>query len=366
MRCMIIALVLLLLAPPASAASAKPLSGGESRYPHAIRLAHGRFAGDVVVSVNNWRETQIYRGRRSFKLVAKFTDPEAAASSMCCAHIYELPSRVGALPAGTLLWAGSTGFKDVGMSLRVWRSLDGGSSWSFLSTCASSSGGIWEPELSVDASGRLVCHFADEEDWRTHSQVLSRTFSVDGVSWSAKTYTVAVQPRGYRPGMAHVRRLPGGSYFMTYEICGQRDQYFCSSFFRTSADGWDWGSPDFPGTPLRSREGRYFAHTPSIALGPGGRLVLTGQMLMHPSGKVDSLNGARLFINDRGGAGEWYEAPAPVPVPSARDVNCPNYHPALVVAGNGESVLEFASDYDSSGLCVTRYASGPLPAVGQG
>ncbi|TWP45436.1 exo-alpha-sialidase [Lentzea tibetensis] len=367
----IVCALLLCVASPASAAEVKALSGEESRYPHAIRLEHGRNAGDILVSVNKWTQTEIYRGNRhgrSFRRAAVFTDTLAATSFMCCAHLYELPSPVGDMPAGTVLWAGSVGTKEHGMEIRIWRSPDAGTTWSYLSTCASSAnrGGIWEPEFSVDASGRLVCHFADESFGVSHSQVLARTVSADGVHWSAKEFTVALSPRGYRPGMAHVRRMPGGSYYMTYEVCGQRSQYFCEAYYRTSADGWNWGDRAAFGTQLHSREGRYFAHTPSIALAPNGtpagRVVLIGQMLMHSSGKIDEANGARLFVNDNGGVGEWYEAPAPVAVPQARDVNCPNYHPALLTSLDGKSVLEFTSDFNAAGACVTQFASGALPA----
>ena len=64
---------------------------------------------------------------------------------------------------------------------------------------------------------------------------------------------------------------------MTYEICGQRGQYFCEPYARTSADGADWCDPADPGASLHSADGRYFAHTPTVGLAPGGRIVLIGQ-----------------------------------------------------------------------------------------
>jgi len=69
-------------------------------------------------------------------------------------------------------------------------------------------------------------------------------------------------------------------------------------------------------------------------------------------------NGATLFVSDRRAAGPWVEAPAPVAVPEARDVNCPNYHPSLVVLNGGRDVLELTSDDD--GRCVVWYATGAL------
>jgi len=42
-------------------------------------------------------------------------------------------------------------------------------------------------------------------------------------------------------------------------------------------------------------------------------------------------------------------------------VNCPNYHPSLVVLNGGRDVLELTSDYDEDGRCVVWYATGALP-----
>ncbi|MFD9733673.1 exo-alpha-sialidase [Umezawaea sp. NPDC059074] len=346
--------------PTTAARAPRLLSDGPARYPHAIRLS----GGDVVASVDTGGGVaEVYRSGTgaSFRRVGVIEDPEAVRG-LCCAHLFELPRRVGGLAKGTLLWAGSVGYAYGRMMTRIWRSGDRGSSWSYLSTCGVSveNGGMWEPELSVDDAGLLVCHFADETV-PGHSQVLARTTSADGLTWSEKVLTVAVSPRGYRPGMPYVRRLPEGGYLMTYEICGQRGQYFCEAYFRTSPDGADWGDPADPGTPVHSADGRYFAHTPTVELGPGGRIVLIGQMLMDQDGKVADGNGATLFVSDNGAAGPWVEAPAPVAVPKARDVNCPNYHPSLVVLNGGRDVLELASDYDEDGRCVVRYATGALP-----
>ncbi|MEO6082120.1 MAG: exo-alpha-sialidase, partial [Umezawaea sp.] len=349
-----------LVAPAHAAREPKLLSQGAARYPHAIRLS----GGELVASVDTGGGVaEIYRSGNGnvFRRIGVIEDPEAVRG-LCCAHLFELPRQVGELPRGTLLWAGSVGYARGRMMMRIWRGDGGGTSWRYLSTCATAveDGGMWEPELSVDAVGRLVCHFADETV-AGHSQVLARTSSADGVTWSEKALTVAVAPSGHRPGMPHVRRLPGGEYLMTYEICGQRGQYYCEAYSRTSADGTDWGDPADPGTPAHSTAGRYFAHTPTIELAPDGRIVLIGQMLMGRDGKVAAGNGATLFISGGGPRGPWVEAPAPVQVPEARDMNCPNYHPSLVVSPSGRSVLELASDYDGEGRCVVWYATGPLP-----
>jgi hypothetical protein len=68
-----------------------------------------------------------------------------------------------------------------------------------------------------------------------------------------------------------------------------------------------------------------------------------------------------VFISENGGRDGWYEAPAPVPVPGARDSYCPNYHPAAVASLDGTSLIGFASDFTPSGGCQTSWATGSLP-----
>ncbi|MCP2203578.1 BNR repeat-like domain [Lentzea flava] len=360
--------VLTLLPTPALA---KPglLTGDESRYPHAIRLEHGSHKGEILVALHRYASVDVLRAGRSgkkFQKLSTFSDP-TSRWVLCCGHLYELPRQVGDMPAGTVLWAGSAGLREETMKARIWRSDDGGETWRYLSECARATNpyGLWEPDLSVDAHGRLHCYFSDESEDAVHSQYIGRTVSSDGITWSAKEKVVAVRPRGYRPGMPQVKRLPTGEFYLMYEICGQPDQYFCEAFHRTSPDGVSWGDPAWFGNRPVTKSGRYFAHTPSIALAPNGtergRVILMGQMLMGADGKVDPGNGRTVFISENGGRDGWYEAPAPVAVPGARDDLCPNFHPAGVASLDGRSLIGFASDYASNGKCYTSWATGDLP-----
>ncbi|MFD0431479.1 hypothetical protein ACFQ60_42530 [Streptomyces zhihengii] len=173
---------------------------------------------------------------------------------------------MGNLPAGTLLWASSAGQDEAGrrMALRVWRSNDVGRSWSYLSSCATAgnTGGLWEPEFSVAADGALVCTYADETD-PGHSQKLSSARSYDGVRWQDHRDTVASTWSADRPGMPVVRRLPNGTYMMSFEICNPGGQYQCVVHYRTSADGWNWGDPAFLGYRPQTVDGKYFRAAPT-------------------------------------------------------------------------------------------------------
>ncbi|MFB9906836.1 sialidase family protein [Allokutzneria oryzae] len=366
-------LVLLASSTPALAepSAVRSLEQTHATYPRAIRLQHsGPFNGRIIATTTTFTNGagigSLYESRddgKTFRKIGAVKDP-LAARGLCCTHLYELPQRVGKLPKGTLLWAGSVGQDERNMSLRVWQSRDRGRSWSQLTSCYDSPNGqgLWEPELFVDAAGRLVCQFADETEKPRFDQLVAQRVSVDGVTWGPKTHVVTSGNRWHRPGMPNVRRLHNGVFYMTYEICAQFGKYFCAVYYRTSNDGVNWGDPFDFGTLVESTHGRYFTHTPTIALTPQGRLLLIGQILQNADGSVAEGNGRTLFVNDNNGNGRWTEGVAPVAVPGARDNYCPNYSPTLVSSLDGKRVLEISTDYVADQSCRAFFATGPLPA----
>lgn len=369
-------------APPPGAVPLHDLAG---LYPRVIRLAHngaanGRILASVVHHPGGDGTGAIFESTddgATFRRVGSVTDPEAAdGRGLCCATLFELPRPIGALPAGTLLWAASVRAQARPMSIRIWRSTDLGRSWSYLSACATTtvtSGGLWEPEFSVAADGRLVCHYSDETD-PAHSQKLMAVRSSDGVTWQDRRATVASPTRSHRPGMAVVRRLPTGRYLMAYEICGTGDQYGCAVHLRDSADGWNWGDPAAPGRMPRTVRGMYLTHTPTIAWAPSarnstGKILLIGQLVNRRNGTVATArSGQTILVNTEGGHGYWYEQPAPV-VTKPHEVTdpdrmfCPNYSSPLLPSERGDRVLEIASEWDGN-VCKAYFASGS--AVGTG
>jgi hypothetical protein len=365
-----------------TAESPKLLTGEVSLYPRAIRLRHngaanGRIVASVVTFTDRGGEGAILESvddGRSFQQVGTIpASLQAGTPGLCCASIFELPQQVGDLPAGTLLWAGSVGADsgpDRRMTQRVWRSSDLGRTWTYLSNCAQSPSprGMWEPEFSVDAAGRLVCHFADESEGPEGSQQLARVVSTDGVHWGPKQVTVQSRPGAFRPGMPVVRQLPDGTYLMVYEICGVPGQYDCAVYSRTSSNGSDWRDPAGSGRMVVAASGRYFTHTPTIAVIPrphkGARVVLVGQLLQNADGTPATGNGATLMVSDNNGREPWREVPAPVAVPDAYNNYCPNYSSTLVPSLDGRQVLEIATDYAEDGVCKAYFATGRLAASG--
>ncbi|MDR3737072.1 MAG: Ig-like domain-containing protein [Acidobacteriaceae bacterium] len=353
------------------------LSSSTALYARLVRISHSTNAalsGRIVASVTAFQggtsEEDIYASSdgATFTLEGAIHDSDFNGG-LCCGTLFELPQQVGSLPAGTLIWSGSIGQNSTtqAMQLKVYASQDGGVTWAYLSTLAvttkvgTTGGGLWEPQFTVATDGALVAVFSDETV-SGHSQLLRQMRSYDGVKWQDSTYTVATTTQSDRPGMAVINVLPSGVYFMSYEMCGPAS---CTAFYRTSTDGWNWGDSTNAGTRIVSTTGQYFEHAPTNAwapstVNPNGTILLTGQLLYESNGTLSSGNGSTIFVNHSAdGSGSWTTMPAPIKVPNAYDNYCPNYSSPMLPSVDGQSVLEFASDYVGT-TCVMYYGSGAI------
>jgi hypothetical protein len=359
--------------------SRTPLSSGTALYARVLRLSHNSVSsknGTIVASVtafpNGNTEEDIYASSDgvSFSQIGAVTDADFSGG-LCCGTLYELPSQVGALAPGTLLWAGSVGQSSASkpMQLKIYQSADQGKTWSYLSSCATATklasigGGLWEPQFAVANDGALVCFYSDETQ-AGHSQLIHQVRSYDGINWQDSTFTIASTIQSDRPGMVVTTLLPSGLYFMSYELCGAAG---CTVFSRTSSDGWNWGDATNMGTKVATATGQYFEHAPTNAWAPSatsakGTILLIGQIMFESSGAVSSGNGKTIFTNHSAdGSGAWSTMASPVQVPTAYDNYCPNYSSPLLPSTDGISVLEFASDYVGA-TCTMYYGSGAVIA----
>jgi hypothetical protein len=378
MRVFGVGLVLVVLgglvgAAPAAAQTAHLLYDGPATYPRVIRLAHsGPNNGRLVASVNSTTDgdgvgvvLESRDGGQSFKQISTILEPDGTRGrGQCCGTLFELPRGLGAMPAGTLLWANTTGWEvpsgDRHVKQRLWRSPDHGRTWTFLADVAVSANqyNAWEPELSMAADGRLVLHWADESDKPNHDQKIVQVRSRDGVHWTDQRDTVKNSEFSVRPGMPVVRQLPDGAYFMVYEICNLHEP-LCSIYFRTSSDGWDYGDPLSLGTGVRTADGKYPRHTPTIDVTASGMILLVSEMLVNADGSHAVDNGGAVLVNDHRGVGPWREIPAPAGTPGVNNEGCRNFSPTLLAAPDDRSLLEITTDLDG-GVCKAYYATGPI------
>lgn len=340
-------------------------------YPRVIRIEHGPSTdiGDLIASTNG-RIFESTDGGKTFTYLDT-VPAKSGSTEHCCATLFEMPQAVGSLSAGTLLFA-ATYYVGTSRAIEVYTSTDDGKTWQYSSTPVSggdSQHGLWEPEFSVADDGALVMFWSDETD-PCCSQKIAQIRTYDGTTWQNETNTVASTVQADRPGMAVVTKLPSGTYFMSYELCGPAA---CTVFYRTSTDGWNYGNPANTGTKIQTVSGQYFEHAPTNVWSPSvtssnGALLLVGQVLYDSNGSVSPLNGKVLFVNTSpDGTGPWYTISAPVQVPTAFNNYCPNYSSALLPSTSGGNILELASDYNSQNQCVTYFGSekwNELPANG--
>jgi hypothetical protein len=187
--------------------------------------------------------------------------------------------------------------------------------------------------------------------------------SSDGVDWSPLTNVVAAADPALRPGMPVVRRLPGGSYLKSYEICGPGED--CRHRIRRSADGIHWGHTDDLGRRVVSKSGTHFRHAPTLSWyddgTEDGRLLAVGQMLYDSAGVVAEGNGSTVFSNGAAPLSPWRQASAPVAIHEPWNNYCPNYSSSLLAMPERDELLELATGYDESGVCTTYFAIADLP-----
>ncbi|MET4609390.1 hypothetical protein ABIC28_000360 [Rhodococcus sp. PvR044] len=369
--CLALSFLFLLVAGPTPAiAQPGPSVLGVGEYPRLVRLKQ---SGTILASMTS-RDAQGYFSPilestddgASFHPIGAVRDPEAN-SGLCCSTLFEVPQQAGLLPPGTLLWAGTVGYeagRDRRIAIKVWASLNGGRDWVPLGVAARSPNheGVWEPEFVVDAAGTLWLYYADETEMPRHSQVLSRVSSVNGLDWVDKQVILARDPQRVRPGMAVVTRLADGRFASTYEMCNFGAEY-CSPYVKVSHDGVNWGATTDPGVRVTTADGSYFQHSPYLQSVPGGpngtRLVLGGQTYVGKDGKPSAKNGRVLLANDNFGAGNWFEIPAPVAAPSAKNKTCANYSSPLLPVAGGSRVLQVAVELHN-GVCTALFGTGPV------
>lgn len=335
----------------------------DSFYPRMIRLAaSGGANGRLLASHDfNGSTSAIYESTNdgaTWAQVGSITVPEPWH---CCSALWEVPQQLGSTAAGTLFWA-TTGRNGTAHTLRIYRSTNQGRNWTQHAVAATGNTGIWEPEFTVDSAGRLVMFYASEE-YKSggYNQLIAHKVSTDGgLTWGADVFDVAISDGGdLRPGMPVVRKLPNGSYLMSYEICGSRA---CDVYVRTSANGSAWGTPGNLGTRVESTNGHHFSHTPTITWvndgSPQGRILLTAQLLKRNSNNSinEDLNGRVYMFNTNGGNGVWTEHATPLatPINTGGDA-CTNYSSQLLASSNNQRVLQLANMG-----CRMQFASAPL------
>lgn len=275
--------------------------------------------------------------------------------------LYETPIQLGSMPAGTLLLSGMIMPTDRSSSrLVMYKSLDHGVTWSFVSTVdtggaatydpspTSTTTTVWEPSLAVDANGGLVTYFSDERQKANGVlQAVSYRRSTDGgLTWGGVVNVSAPTNQSDRPGMITVTRLPNGKYIATFEVVNRPSQSNNTApvYYKISPDGLTWSPETSIGTKIALPNGRGIGSSPEVRWIPtagnaNGMIVVSSKWGLTASGAIDG--GQNFFVNRTQGTGAWEQLPFAVTYDAADTA--------------GGTFSGFAQSFDSSADGKTLY-----------
>lgn len=272
-----------------------------SEYPRMLKLANGDWLAVAAIYDNNGYTKVTWGGTR----LQVFKSTDNCRTWTLSATLWEDGrdldnGQMIQLPNGDLLLAMRSVRWQESYQLRVYKSTNGGSNWSYLSTIDENNGspgslgnpdkGVYEPHFYFLNDGSLAVMYANEKHVKenpSYSQLISQKISTNGgASWGNEIY-VAWDPNhsAARPGMPVWTKMANGQYIVVYEVCGTQN---CNVFYKKSGDGKTWASGI--GTQIPNQLGG-----PYILSLAEGRLVVTSN-----SNTVSLSNdfGATWYTND--------------------------------------------------------------------
>ncbi|MFC3492707.1 RICIN domain-containing protein [Glycomyces rhizosphaerae] len=325
---------------PAAGSSFNPEGAAPAgtTYAKIIVLSNGTqlVTYDQLVLQNGEQVYPIYRSTdngTSFTKIADVnpSDQFPALTRTAQPFLFEVTQTTGDLAAGTILLAGMIMPEDRSSSrLVVYKSTNQGTSWSYLSTIdsggpavydpspSSTTTTVWEPSLAIDGNGGLAAYFSDERQKANGVlQAISYRRSTDGGhTWGSLVNVSAPTNQSDRPGMITVTKMGDGRYLATFEVVNRPSQSNNTApvYYKTSADGLNWGTTTSIGTPIKLANGRGIGSSPYVTWapsgGPKGMVVVASKWSLDGNGTIDG--GQNFYVNYNLGEGPWERLPMAV------------------------------------------------------
>lgn len=295
-----------------------PDASHRDTYPRVIRMPNGNLLASFVYAPSEdfgHNPVKIYRSTNEGSTWTWISDLTDTHRSQGCSdpELFVLPVAIGAMPAGTLLCAIRSMFWVSTSYMDIYKSNDGGVTWSFLSSVAAGIGfnnNLYEPFLMIDNYGRLICYYTDERQGSGFKDKIVYQASTDGINWGAVAAVVDTQDPNDHMGMARVAKMGNGQFIMTYETNFPNPG--SGVYYKFSNDGVNWGPPSDQGTRITGADGSRPHATPSVMWTPAGSskgTVIVSGWDQTPA----STRGSDNFVNYNYGAGSWYRVQQPLP-----------------------------------------------------
>ncbi|ARN55837.1 RICIN domain-containing protein [Sedimentisphaera salicampi] len=293
-----------------------------SSYPRVIELSNGNLVATFSRFPEDYSKVPyfpVYKscdGGRSWNKISEIHDTHNGSSSIRWGMrwqpvLFEMPRDVVGCPEGAILCAGITVSPDwQHIKIDVYRSLDEGLSWSYLSTVAEGNWGsqpIWEPFFTLGDDDKLYCFFSDERDPEHEQKISHKSSSTGGYFWGDLTEDVALGTN-LRPGMPIVERMPNGEYIMVYEIVKLQGNPI---YYKISSSLSNWPDSSQRGTKITSECGYTPGSSPFVTSGTynqNGSAVIVSGMFQSPG----TARGSDNFINFNNARGSWYRMQNPL------------------------------------------------------
>lgn len=329
----------------------QPSAGNHMEYTRAIKLANGNILAitNIKYSTNLWG-IRIYRSSDngvSFSFVTEFRDDDVDWT-IGCETIEEVSS-------GNILLAYTVYNENdytAGMQLRIQRSADNGSTWSYVTKVEDGTWN-WEPEFSIAVDGSLQLFYSySAYDMQIGAQAIVRRESTDGgTTWGDIVLVkgnVGIQYTNV--GMPRIAKAADDLYYLMYE-CYENST--CDQI-NSSSDGKTFGALDDIGYDVQTPGDQWMCSTPAIAY-VDGALIAIGKNYLN-AGSGASPNQGLVALASRDGGATWSETGLPLEIVYNDDHQ--NWSPDFLPVSDTEYLFITVSYIN--GQDSTRYGIGSL------
>jgi hypothetical protein len=322
-------------------------------YTRVIRLSNGTLlaAADYFYSTTN-SVIRLYRSTddgNSFSFLSEFRDTADPSLVIGAETIFEYPN-------GTVLLAFNAWNPTnelAGEKLQVWKSTNGGVSWTFLAQPEDMSTWQWEPEFAISSDGKLQLYYSFtpfKASNSLNSQVIARRESSDGgATWSSRF--TAVGDSTHNMGMPRVVKV-GGTYYMAFEYYEDG----ASVHVVASTDGKTW--PCCGNAMELPVPGGWMFSAPVLTYA-NGALIGMGKNYFSRNSASNHPQAGNVLLYSKDGGVTWNQMATPFTIAYPGDDH-DNWSSALLPVANGTQLLMVSPTSPTGRPRDVRYGTAPI------